>query len=102
MAIAAKEYDDFTYEGAEKVPARGPGVYLLADRNYNIIYIGSASGSPLSLQEKLYERLRDTGPLRAQARYLWAQQTDDYKAREQEILEEYKQAHSGELPVGNR
>ena len=102
MPIPAKDYDDFTYERAEKVPARGGGVYLFADRNYEIVQIGSASGSPLSLQEKLFEIIRGTGPLRAKIRYYWAEQTDNYRAREQELLEEYKQAHGGELPPGNR
>ncbi len=102
MPIPAKDYLDFTYEGAEKVPYRGGGVYVIADRNYEILQIGSASSAPLSLQEKLYELIRSTGPQRAQIRYYWAEQTDNYQAREQELLEEYKQAHGGALPQGNR
>jgi hypothetical protein len=102
MPISAKDYDDFTYEGAEKVPTRGAGVYVFADRNYEIVQIGSVSGAPLDLQLKLFEHLRSAGPLRAKVRYFWAEPTDNYKAKEQELLEEYKQAHSGALPEGNR
>jgi hypothetical protein len=102
MPVALKDYVDFTFEGVERVPYRGPGAYLFADRNYEIIQIGSASGAPLSLQEKLFELLRSTGPMRAKMRYYWAEQTDNYKEREQELLEEYKKAHNGALPEGNR
>jgi excinuclease UvrABC nuclease subunit len=97
MPVLAKDYDDFTYERSEKVPPRAAGVYQLADRNYQVVVIGSSA----FLQEKLLEHLRDTGPLKAKVRYFWVEEAANPKAREQELLEEYKQAHGGALPEGN-
>ena len=98
MPVPVKDYDDFTYERSEKVPPRAVGVYQLADRNYQVVLIGSSA----ALQDKILDHLRDTGPLRAKVRYFWAEEAANFKAREQELLEEYKQAHGGVLPEGNR
>jgi excinuclease UvrABC nuclease subunit len=92
-----KDYDDFTYERSERVP-RGAGVYQLADRNYQVVLIGSSA----ALQDKILDHLRDTGPLKAKVRYIWTEEAANPKAKEQELLEEYKRAHNGELPEGNR
>ena len=97
MPVPMKDYDDFSYERSERVP-RAAGVYQLADRNYQVLLVGSSA----FLQDKILEHLRDTGPLRAKVRYMWAEGTDNYRGREQELLEEYKQAHQGALPESNR
>lgn len=97
MPVLAKDYEDFTYERSEVVSPRAAGVYQLADRNYQVVLIGSSA----LLQEKLLEHLRDTGPLKAKVRYFWVEEAANFKAREQELLEEYKQAHQGALPEGN-
>jgi len=98
MPVLAKDYDDFTYERSEKVPPRASGVYQLADRNYQVVKIGSSA----ILQEKLLEHLRDTGPLKAKVRYFWVEEAANFKEKEQELLEEYKKAHNGALPEENR
>jgi len=97
MPIPLKEHEDFTYERAERV-ARGPGVYQLSDRAYEIVLIGTSTFLP----DKILDHLREKSPLTMKVRRFWAEQTDNYKEREQELLEEFKQAHNGELPEGNR
>ena len=97
MPIALKDYADFTYEQAERVP-RGPGVYQLSDRSYEIVLIGSSTFLP----DKILDHLREKSPLTGKVRRFWAEQADNYKEREQELLEEFKQAHNGALPEGNQ
>lgn len=97
MALTGK-YIPFTKENVDKAPAKH-GVYELYDKdngNYELIYIGKASGKGVTIRSRLQSHLRgDEGPctktathyrrkeMMAAAAILW----------EEVALQEYEEAH---------
>ncbi len=87
-------------DNLQKVPA-SHGVYALYEDN-RLIYIGRAAGQGVTIRSRLNAHARgDDGPCTQAFTSYRREETSNAKAREDELLEEYKQANNGQLPACN-
>jgi hypothetical protein len=76
------------------------GVYALYEGS-RLIYIGRAAGTNVTINSRLNDHARgDDGPCTQAYTHYQREETSNAKAREEQLLEEYKKAN-GQLPPCN-
>ena len=77
------------------------GVYELYEGD-RLIYIGRAAGTGVTINSRVNDHARgDDGSCTQAFTHYRREVTENAEARETELLEEYKQANSGQLPACN-